>query len=29
MVGAGDFVEIMGLAFGGREIGGKLGGIVW
>ena len=26
MVGGGDFIEIMGLALGGSEIGGKFGG---
>lgn len=25
----GDFVEIMGLALGGKEIGGMLGGVIW
>ena len=25
----GDFIKIMGLALGGKEIGGKLGSIVW
>ena len=29
MVGGGDFVEIRGLALGGKEIGCKLGGAVW
>lgn len=29
IVGGGDFVEILGLAHGGKEIGGKRGGAVW
>ena len=29
MVGSEDFDEIMGLALGSREIGGKLSGAVW
>jgi hypothetical protein len=29
MVGNKDFVDIKGLALGGREIGGKLGGAVF
>ena len=29
MVGGRDFDEIMGFALGSREIGDKLGGVVW
>ena len=29
MVGGGNFVEIMGSALGGKEIGGEFGGAVW
>ena len=29
MVGRAYFVEIMGLAHGGMDIGGKFGGVVW
>lgn len=29
MIGDGDFIKIIGVAFGDREIGGKLGAAIW